>query len=214
MKFTTQNRITRLFIAALMSIAMLSCGLHRENTYYPRKTRTPGAVWHSGNNHNRDWANTAPNDDGYYDDRGYDLATDEEWKKLDIKLGRNDNRLLYKEVKSWLGTPYSGGKRKKREGTDCSGFVMEVYKAVYDIGLYRSCGDIFYKNCEPISKNSLREGDLVFFAINDNGRISHVGIYLKNNKFAHASSSRGVVVSDLTADYWTRYFFAAGRVIK
>jgi len=216
-KSSCTSTLAILAIATLMSIASVSCGMMKKETAndYPRhQTRTPGAVWRSNNNHSRDWARTAPNDDDYYDDRGIDnsQATDEQWKNLDIKLNRRDNKVLYKEVKSWLGTPYQGGGHKKQQGTDCSGFVMELYLSVYDKQLERRGGKMFYNNCEPISKNALREGDLVFFSIGNGGKISHVGIYLKDNKFAHASSSRGVIISDLDEKYYTKHFFAAGRV--
>ena len=71
---------------------------------------------------------------------------------------------------------------------------------------------MYYNNCEPISKDALREGDLVFFHDGSGSRISHVGIYLRDNKFAHASSSRGVVIDDLNAKYYVNHFYAAGRV--
>ncbi len=198
----------------------VSCNVMRQanddDSGYPTKRgRTTSSVRRTSGNHNRDWAKTKPNDDGYYDDRGIDngpTATDEEWKRLDITLSRNDNKALYKEIKSWLGTPYSGGGHTKQVGTDCSGFVMELYLCVYDIALERRGGLQYYNNCTPIDKEALREGDLVFFNNGEGGKISHVGIYLKDNKFAHASSSRGVVIDDLTAKYYVKHFFAAGRV--
>ena len=220
---TTATRFNRLLILAsalLLALSGVSCSVMRQanddDSGYPTKRgRTQSAVRRTGGNHNRDWAKTKPNDDGYYDDRGIDngpTATDEEWKRLDIKLGRNDNKALYNEIKSWLGTPYSGGGHTKQVGTDCSGFVMELYLTVYNIPLERRGGLQYYNNCEPIDKAALREGDLVFFNNGEGGKISHVGIYLKDNKFAHASSSRGVVIDDLTAKYYVKHFFAAGRV--
>ena len=221
MSFTSHfNKIIILASALLLALSSVSCGVMRQayddDSDYPTKRgRTQSAVRRTGGNHNRDWAKTKPNDDGYYDDRGIDngpTATDEEWKRLDIKLGRHDNKALYKEIKSWLGTPYSGGGHTKQVGTDCSGFVMELYLTVYNIPLERRGGLQYYNNCTPIDKEALREGDLVFFNNGEGGKISHVGIYLKDNKFAHASSSRGVVIDDLTAKYYVKHFFAAGRV--
>jgi lipoprotein Spr len=214
------NKILILTTALLLALLSVSCGVMKQanddDSGYPTKRgRTSSAVRRTGGNHNRDWAKAKPNDDNLYDDRGVDngpIATDEEWKKLDIKLGRHDNKRLYNEIKSWLGTPYSGGGHTKQVGTDCSGFVMELYLTVYNISLERRGGLQFYNNCEPIDKSALREGDLVFFNNGDGGKISHVGIYLKDNKFAHASSSRGVVIDDLTAKYYVKHFFAAGRV--
>ncbi len=214
------HKILILASALLLALSSLSCGVMKQanddDSGYPTKRgRTSSAVRRTGGNHNRDWAKTKPNDDNFYDDRGIDngpIATDEEWKNLDIKLGRHDNKKLYNEIKSWLGTPYSGGGHTKQVGTDCSGFVMELYLTVYNISLERRGGLQYYNNCSPIDKEDLREGDLVFFNNGDGGKITHVGIYLKDNKFAHASSSRGVVIDDLTAKYYVKHFFAAGRV--
>jgi hypothetical protein len=131
-------------------------------------------------------------------------------QKLGYTLGGFENPELIREVSSWLGTPhrYAGN---SREGADCSGFVMEVFRTVYQVRLPRSSADMaaFSRN---ISKAQLQEGDLVFFRTSGGRRISHVGIYLSNNKFIHASSSRGVVVSDLDEPYYRRTWARAGRV--
>ena len=68
------------------------------------------------------------------------------------------------------------------------------------------------QNCETIDIDDLKEGDLVFFFTNSKGRVSHVGIYLKDHKFVHASSSRGVAVDDLRQNYYATHFHAAARV--
>lgn len=215
------SKILILVSALLLALSGVSCGVMRQanddGSGYPiKRGQNTGAVRRNTNgNHNRDWAKTKPNDDDNYDDRGIDngtIATDDEWKRLDIKLCRNDNKALYNEIRTWLGTPYSGGGHTKQVGTDCSGFVMELYLTVYNKALERRGGLQYYNNCEPIKKEDLREGDLIFFNNGDGGSITHVGIYLKDNKFAHASSSRGVVIDDLTTNYYVKHFFAAGRV--
>lgn len=141
------------------------------------------------------------------------VTEDDGWATLTIKLGRRDNHKLYEECREWLGVPYLYGGQEK-DGTDCSGFVMQVYKAVYDRKIERNSARIFERNCEEIDKDELREGDLVFFATGRTSRISHVGIYLKDGKFVHASSSRGVRVSDLSERYYVKHFKCAGRVKK
>lgn len=215
------NKLLILASALLLALSSVSCGVMKreidDDSGYPKGSRRTSSSVRINNkgSHNRDWAKTKPNDDDYYDDRGVDngpIHTDEEWKRLDIKLGRHDNKKLYNEIKSWLGTPYASGGHKKQVGADCSGFVMELYLTVYNMQLERRGGLQFYNNCEPIDKAALREGDLVFFNNGEGGKITHVGIYLKDNKFAHASSSRGVVIDDLTAKYYVKHFFAAGRV--
>lgn len=130
-------------------------------------------------------------------------------KKLGVDFNGNEDKELIKEIETWIGTKYKYGGTSK-SGTDCSGFVKTVYKKIYNIDLNRSARDLV-KNTRLISKSQLKCGDLVFFKINK-PQVSHVGIYLANNKFVHASSSRGVVVSDLTATYYTKHFYKGGRI--
>lgn len=122
--------------------------------------------------------------------------------------GTEDKKLL-DELSTWMGTPYVFG-GKSKQGTDCSGMVQSVYKTVYNISLYRTASDIV-KNCDMINKKNLQSGDLVFFKIKSN-KITHIGIYLADNKFIHASSSKGVTVNDLTESYYSKYFYSGGRV--
>lgn len=127
------------------------------------------------------------------------------------QLLSKDEIKLIKEAKSWIGTKYKYGGHS-REGTDCSGFVLQVYKAVYDLKLPRSSKEQ-YTFCEKISKNKMRVGDLVFFATGKSKDVvSHVGIYIGNNEFIHASSSKGVVISNLDQNYYVRTFVSAGKV--
>lgn len=127
------------------------------------------------------------------------------------QLLSKDEIKLIKEAKSWIGTKYKYGGHS-REGTDCSGFVLQVYKAVYDLKLPRSSKEQ-YTFCKKISKNKMRVGDLVFFATGKSKDVvSHVGIYIGNNEFIHASSSKGVVISNLDQNYYVRTFVSAGKV--
>jgi lipoprotein Spr len=64
----------------------------------------------------------------------------------------------------------------------------------------------------PIDKNELQEGDLVFFKIKSSS-ISHIGVYIGNNKFAHAAT-RGVMISNLDEPYWKRYYYKGGRLLE
>lgn len=116
---------------------------------------------------------------------------------------------LYSFVDRWLNTPYRYGGNSKR-GTDCSGFVSVLHDSLYHIKLPRS-SRMMYLVTKPIPKTELQAGDLLFFKIG-RGVISHVGIYLKDNKFAHATTNRGVVISDLDEPYYRRWYFNAGRL--
>ena len=79
---------------------------------------------------------------------------------------------------------------------------------------HRNSAEIFDKDCEEISRDELREGDLVFFTNDSGRRINHVGIYLYDDKFIHSSSSKGVVISDLKQNYYVKHFYKAARVQK
>lgn len=130
--------------------------------------------------------------------------------QLGMDIGPKDNHRLYLTAAEWIGTPYRSGGHTKR-GTDCSGLTGEIYRQVYHVRLPRSTGEQM-KACRKVARRQLKEGDLVFF---HNGKsrkkVTHVGIYLKDDKFVHASTSRGVIVSSLNEDYWHRCWMRGGR---
>ncbi len=119
------------------------------------------------------------------------------------------NKTLYTFVKDWEGTPYRYG-GNSQEGVDCSGFVCQAYTEVYNLPFISRRAEDMFKEVKPISKANLQEGDLVFFKINGR-RIDHVGVYLNDGKFAHTSSSKGVMVSNLNEDYYLKRFHKGGR---
>ena len=202
------KQILYLAAAILLSLPVVSCRStsHNTHTYKPYHERR-----------NRSGNESADNPSDYTEKNkpitqsGHGLVSDE-WARLDIKLGRHDNKKLYKELKKWLGTPYVYAAHTCGEGTDCSGMVMEVYQKVYGIKVHRNSAKMLEENCQPIDLDDLREGDLVFFVTSGDGHVSHVGIYLKDNKFVHASSSRGVAVDDLRQNYYATHFHTAARV--
>lgn len=119
----------------------------------------------------------------------------------------SDMRLL-ESIDEWYGTRYRMGGTSK-SGIDCSAFVQAVYVSAFAFSLPRTAREQ-YKASRIISATELKPGDLVFF--NTRGGISHVGIYLQNNKFAHASSSYGVTVSDMFDPYYLKRYIGAGRI--
>lgn len=129
-------------------------------------------------------------------------------KILGVKLTGTEDKKLIEEVAGWIGTPYVYGGESKT-GTDCAGMVQTIYKDVYNIKLYRTASDLV-KNCDLVKKKELKTGDLVFFKIN-NTKVSHVGIYIGNDKFIHASS-KGVMLNGLSEKYYTKYFYSGGRI--
>jgi lipoprotein Spr len=118
---------------------------------------------------------------------------------------------LYKAIDGWIGVPYRYGGMTK-SGTDCSGFTCAIFEEVYHIKLDHSSEGQLINDVRVINKRRLQEGDLVFFSIEDGKKVSHVGIYLGNHKFVHASAKKGVCINDMTERYYEQHFKRAGRV--
>ena len=138
------------------------------------------------------------------------LAKDYLSQIMGVALSATSNMKLFHFVYDWIGTPYRfGGSSKK--GIDCSAFTKELYSEVFNLDIKRNSRDIF-SMVSPVSKDELKEGDMVFFKIHSH-RISHIGIYLGNNRFAHASS-KGVAISSLDDAYYSRYFYKGGRLLS
>ena len=134
-------------------------------------------------------------------------------QKLRISIPAKDpNISLYTEAAQWIGTPYKYGGMSKK-GTDCSGLTFQIYKTVYKKSLHRSSSEMAKYDVKDIPKTSLQPGDLIFFATSSNkNTITHVGVYLKDNCFIHASSKAGVVVNNLNEDYYRKTYKKCGRV--
>jgi lipoprotein Spr/probable lipoprotein NlpC len=128
---------------------------------------------------------------------------------LGLRLAFDENKDLLRTVTDWIGTPYRYGNNTRR-GTDCSGFVTRVFREVYGVTLQRSSRSMF-TTTKHVAKSEMKTGDLVFFR-RGRGPIYHVGIYLKDGKFAHSACNGGVMVSSLNQPYYHRNFYAAGRV--
>jgi len=129
-----------------------------------------------------------------------------------IPLGKWNNpeerSLLVRVVKTFLGVPYKlGGSTLK--GIDCSAFVRKIYE-VFNIQLPRTTREQFSIG-KKVQKNQLEEGDLVFFR--ERGNRAHVGIYVGENQFVHASSySREVKIDYLDTPYYSKRFLRGVRV--
>ncbi|HZT12810.1 MAG TPA: C40 family peptidase [Candidatus Baltobacteraceae bacterium] len=115
---------------------------------------------------------------------------------------------LTRDALRFLGTPYVFGGTSS-SGFDCSGFVQHVF-AMLGVAVPRTADAQYYAGRR--TKGGMRAGDLVFFQTYEPGP-SHVGIYLGNGKFVHASSSHGVMVSSLSDSYWAERYLGAKRVL-
>lgn len=130
-------------------------------------------------------------------------------KMLNVDADKIDDTKLYAFIDDWYGVKYKYG-GKSKQGVDCSGFVSVLYSDVYKKELNGPVASMFYQ-CKGISKNNLTEGDLVFFKI-ENDNVSHVGVYLQNNKFVHASVKKGIMIDDLDETYYKKYFYKGGKI--
>lgn len=120
------------------------------------------------------------------------------------------NYPLYRFIDKWYGTGYKWGGTDS-SGIDCSAFSQKLYGSVYGIDLLRTAKQQ-HRKCERFKHaDEAAEGDLVFFHVK-RFRISHVGVYLANGYFVHASRSQGVVISNLDSKYWRRRYAGCGRM--
>lgn len=115
--------------------------------------------------------------------------------------------ILKEHFARWEGTRYRKGGFSSR-GVDCSGFTSLTYKEVFGRSLPRSSVEQA-QGGQRIARNNLRAGDLVFFKRGVYGK--HVGIYLENGKFIHASTTKGVTISNLSDTYWRSKYWTAAR---
>ena len=139
------------------------------------------------------------------------VKIDSFYKLKSIDLSQAENINLYNEIFHWYKTCYRWGGNSDH-GIDCSHFVNMLYEKIYGKTLGSSAGAILAQ-CKIVKKglSAAKEGDVVFFKIKK-GQVSHVGIYLQNNKFAHASTHSGVIISDLDEPYYKKRFYKIGRV--
>ncbi|MGR3808278.1 C40 family peptidase [Pasteurella testudinis] len=117
---------------------------------------------------------------------------------------------LSEQQYQWDGTPYVLGGNSRR-GVDCSGFVMRTFADRFDIRLPRTTA-AQAKQGVQIKRSELQTGDLVFFKTGRGPNGYHVGIYVKDDLFLHASTKGGVIYSSLNEAYWKKAYWQARRV--
>jgi hypothetical protein len=129
---------------------------------------------------------------------------------VDVPVESITNIALLKKIDEWIGTPYVYGGSSKN-GVDCSYFALDVMNGIFNKKLNRTAAEQYLQS-KRISWDELKEGDLIFFKTEGPNKVSHVGIYLTNNKFVHASSKKGVTISDLSEPFYQRTLFSMGRI--
>ncbi len=115
---------------------------------------------------------------------------------------------LYQHYREWRGVRYREG-GLSRQGVDCSGFVYLAYVKKFNRRIPRTT-ELLARSGDAVSPEELRPGDLVFF--HTGWKTRHVGIYVEQGKFMHASSSRGVMMSRLDNPYWRDAWWMARRL--
>lgn len=115
---------------------------------------------------------------------------------------------------SLIGTPYVWGGNTPDSGFDCSGLIVYVYNNS-GIKLPRTTSAMSSMKKPNVSRDSLKTGDLVFFATAGGRKVSHAGIYVGDGRFVHAPSTGGVVrLNNLQEGYWSKRFVSAKRIIQ
>ncbi len=138
------------------------------------------------------------------------LKSDGSETSLEADNSTTKEKLLMEIIK-YLNTPYKYG-GNSTNGIDCSAFTQTVYHNVLSVDLDRSAREQYRQGIEVINKDSLKFGDLVFFNTRRRVKPGHVGIYIGDDLFAHASSRNGVIVSSLDQDYYSKRFMGGRRI--
>lgn len=184
--------------------SMQKKNLKRDEVVIPKPVEEPASTKDNSNNDSK--AETESTD--------AELALQTKYAAmLNTDPSHIQNEKLYEYIDDWYGTRYKYGGTTK-SGIDCSAFVQSLFAAVYGISLPRT-SQYQFKATKRISTTQLKEGDLLFFHTRQRHRgVNHVGIYLQNNKFIQASSSGGVMISDLYDPYYVQHLIGAGRAIS
>lgn len=128
---------------------------------------------------------------------------------MDVPVEDLTNIPLLELIDKWWGTKYCMG-GSTENCIDCSAFTQVILREIYAQTLPRTSQEQ-YNIAKRVEYEDLQEGDLVFFSAGGKA-ITHVGVYLQNNKFVHASTSGGVTITDLSDKYWNPKFRGGGRV--
>ncbi len=143
-------------------------------------------------------------------------ATDKEsesiFNKLSFIVGSNKKKERFlKEIVGFLNTPYKYG-GETRNGIDCSAFTQQVFRNSLNVKIPRTAREQYRTWNVFNDEDELVFGDLIYFNTSKQYFPGHVGIYLDNNLFAHASSTNGVIISSLDNNYYRKRFVGANRV--
>lgn len=178
-----------------LAMALVSCGTKKKSV---SSRQTPDFEWSEESS-----ANTPVKKDRKKSkelDKSSDRSASLHYERKEIEAFLED----------WWGVPHRMGGTSKK-GVDCSGLMCVIYQDLYNNPLQSRRAQDIYAEVDPVlDPDDLQVGDMVFFKVGG-VRIDHVGFYLGDGDFAHASSSRGVMVSNLSENYWQQRYFRGGR---
>ncbi|MEO3989825.1 C40 family peptidase [Pseudocitrobacter cyperus] len=125
-------------------------------------------------------------------------------------------RTVLQRLQNQLGKPYVWGGKTPVEGFDCSGLVFYAYNAVLERKLPRTANEMYQANhLKAVRKDKLRNGDLVFFNINQRPGADHVGVYLGDDKFIEAPrTGLKIRISQLSDNFWQSHYLGARRILS
>ncbi|ELX8379729.1 bifunctional murein DD-endopeptidase/murein LD-carboxypeptidase [Providencia vermicola] len=136
------------------------------------------------------------------------MASQDEFEQLVQSVDTKSK--IMDQYANWKGVSYRLGGTTK-SGIDCSSFVQRTFIEQFGVALPRTTSEQ-ESSGQSVKRNNLKAGDLVLFKTGR--RMKHVGIYIGDNKFVHASTSSGVIVSEMTNEYWSKRYYAGRRVIN
>jgi len=127
-------------------------------------------------------------------------------------LSKVSNEVIIRAI-SLVGTPYRYGGTQPDTGLDCSGLIDLVFLEAAGLKLPRTTRELIDIDAKAIERDDLQAGDLIYFNTRG-GRVSHIGIYVGEDRFVHAPSTGGVVrIDKLSTPYWTKFYVGAKRVL-
>lgn len=208
----------RNFVVLLCFIGLLfSCGSSKTRFSNTIHRQSSGDFNYSGNKIAKgDYRHAQTNDHAKADSSNFDYEIHPEAAQVKtLPANKQMARAIVDYAKTYLGTGYRYGGMSSN-GIDCSGLIYLSFLNVADIELPRRSRDIAQKG-KPVTKGQMKPGDLIFFKTNGARAVNHIGIVVENGtdgpQFIHSSTSRGVMISGLNEQYWTRAYQGARRIL-